>query len=253
MNNTVNTTFSTSTNITTLSSLSPLEQGKSALRRAELKREQDPVTTLDSLDIAKRKFSDVLAQNKKFSYDEKRDIQASLAQACLLRGDILRDFGRIEEARADYMEARRYGAQEAEQRLSSLSPSAQTTVKEEKKVNANLQVVSGLANIAIKSSGNINKLHYSPTDRDLPLLKESLEYHSEDVNAAVSMVSQVPSEKLGDIVFQSTRGVANYTISGDRNDTTVIYGSSSTFEATSNVSVPGGTKLESKELPPLPK
>lgn len=87
---------------------------------------------LKSLNVAKSQFSDAFIQNKALSHDERRDVQANLAQACLLRGDILRDLGRVEEAQIDYTEARQHGAQDAEQKLSSLSPSALTTLNWEK-------------------------------------------------------------------------------------------------------------------------
>ncbi|MCX8565745.1 MAG: hypothetical protein ON057_000472 [Glomeribacter sp. 1016415] len=233
MNNTINVAVPASMNTITLSSLmNPLEQGKFALMLAETQRERYPTTALESFNIAKIKLSDALAQNEVLSCDEKHNIQVSLARACLLRGDILRDLRRVEEARVDYTEARQHGSQDAEQRLSSLSSSPQASLEERGKIKT--QVVGGLISTATDGTGNIYKVDYKPTNNDRQFLEQIKDQHTRSLNTLQPTLSRPPAAKGEESLQQFSFGVIAGATSGQNNTFTVRYGSSSASETGSD-------------------
>ncbi len=251
MNNIPSIGASAPTQTVTLPRLSLLEQGERALRLARQQlQSHNEEETLRSLNVAKEIFSNALAQNRVLSYDEKRDIEAGLAQAYLESGDILRSFGRIEEARASYMAARSYGLQEAEQKLSSLPSSAQTSHEEGGETV--IQMTVGVASQAVEGSGHVSNVHYIPTGRDLPLLAQA-QRQQPSFNEVVAAASQLQAARGGRTVIHFTSGVANSTISGDHSTVTLTYGVGTAPAEISNPAIPGDIEHPSEESLPPPE
>ncbi len=240
------------TQTVTLSHLSLLEQGQSALKRAEEQRQKSPEDALNSFNGAQEIFSNALFRNKALSYKERRDIEAGLVRAYFESGDILHSLGRTEEARASYEKARPYCPhEEIEQKLSSLSFSSQAAHEGREEIV--IQLPGGLNCRAVEGSGHIIKTEHNPTPLDLPLLAESQRHHSQNVAAAFSALSQRPAVKGGKTVWQIANGVLSSTISGENINVTATYGSSSTSAVTSAPAIPVDVKQQSKELPQPPE
>ncbi|GAM51763.1 tetratricopeptide repeat protein [Mycoavidus cysteinexigens] len=252
MNNIQSIGASAPTQTVTLPQLSLLEQGQCALRRAEEQRQKNPEDALNSFNEAQKSFSDALFQNKALSYDERRDIEVGLVRAYFGSGDILRNCGRIEEARASYEKARPYCPnEEIKQKLSSLSFSSQAAHEEREEIV--MQLAGGLAGGAVEGLGHIYNVHYNPTALDRQLLAESQRHHSQNLAAAFSALSQLPAVKGRKTVFQSAGGVVGHAIAGENHKVTVTYGLSSTSAVASAPAIPGDIKQQSKELPQPPE
>ncbi|BBE08286.1 Uncharacterized protein MCB1EB_0125 [Mycoavidus cysteinexigens] len=252
MNNLSSIAASASTQTTVVSCLSLLEQGQSALRRAEEQRQKSPEGALDSFNLAQENFSDALRQNKALSYNERRDIEAGLVRAYFESRDILRSLRRREEARASYEKARPYCPhEEIEQKLSSLSFSPQIAHEEREEII--MQLAGGLAGSAVEGLGHTSNVHYNPTALDRQLLAESQRHHSQNLATALSTLSQLPAVKGRKIVFQASGGVLSSAIAGENINITATYGLSSTSAVTPASAIPGDVKQQSKELSPPPE
>ncbi len=252
MNNLSSIAASASTQTTVVSCLSLLEQGQSALRRAEEQRQKIPEDALNSFNGAQEIFSNALFQNKALSYNERRDIEAGLVRAYFESGDILHSLGRIEEARASYEKARSYCPHaEIEQKLSSLSFSPQAAYEEREEIV--MQLSGGLACSTVEGSGHTIKMDYNPTALDRPLLAESQRHHSQNLAAAFSALSQLPAVKGRKTVIQAASGVLSSAIAGENINITATYGLSSTSAVTSAPAIPGDVKQQSKELSQPPE
>lgn len=231
MHNTINAAVSSSTNTTTLLFSNPLVEGESALRRAQLQQKQDPESALKSLDIAEKRFRDALTQNQELSLDERRDVQANFAQACLLREDILRGLPKIKEARANDIEAREHGehgARDAEQRSSSEQASR------EERGRTKLQVIGGLISIASDGLGNISDVDYQKTDNDQRFLEQIGNQYTRNMNHLRPMFSQPLAAPGEENLYQFSFGVIAGATAGENNKFNVRYGVSSAIEKDSN-------------------
>src|SRR6266542_2402109 len=95
----------------------PFELGQTYLTKArECKAQQD-------LHEARHLFTEAKEAFKKArSTEPALTLRAYFAQAYLERGDVLRDLGLIEKARASYEKASPYSREEAAQRLAALPP-----------------------------------------------------------------------------------------------------------------------------------
>ncbi|BBE09488.1 Uncharacterized protein MCB1EB_1327 [Mycoavidus cysteinexigens] len=224
MVNTIGTATQSSTFSSTLVYSRPLVEGEAALRLATTQQKQDPESALKSLDIAEKRFRDVLTQSQELSLDERRDVQANLAQVFLLREDILRGLSTVKEASANDNKAREHEARDAEQRSSSQQASR------EGRGGTKLQMIGGLVSIASAGPGNISDVDYQKTDNDQKFLEQIGNQYTQNMNHLRPMFSQPQAASGEDHLYQFSFGVIAGATAGENNRFNVRYGVNNAIE-----------------------